>query len=667
MVAVGGQADVVTAANRKREYESMPRTFIVCAAFGLILIGAAAPARARELPPGFVDELLLDGARTDIQGLYCLRFAPDGRMFLSEWRRGWLRVMTYDRSSGGWTLLPEPFHRFATPDSNPESDTARRGTLRCFDFDPDFETNGVIYATYMHDEDRRGYRIVRIRQSRENPNQSDGAEEKLFVAPFHADGSQPDAHNGGGVVVGGDGKLYVSFGDGWKEDSATDLRGFAGKIVRLNRDGSIPRDNVWYSELEGDLRAIVGLGQRNPTCLSRHPGSGNVYINGFTGGAKAGMFLLQPGLHYGHGGPVEFGEPAAEWLNTKLDNGGSTWACWYPKEGPWPEEYWNNGFAVNWMPESGEIIRIGGGEQQPRKMAFASGLVYQNPQGVNIGPVAADIGPDGQLYYTVREYEEYTELRRIRYVGDRAVAFATAESEPRTSVRDETDLQTLAESGTIQQRQQAIASLTRRPGEAAHRVVEALVGELLADKLPKELQLDVLDAAERLHREDLRAKLERHRRQDAKGPLARYALALWGGDAGRGRRIFLENDGLACLKCHKFGDQGGEVGPDLTSIGAKRSREQILEGIVLPNESIEEAFVQETLATDEGKVVTGRVERETPDHLVLITPEGQRVQVAKSSIELRRRGRSAMPEDLREKISPRELRNLVEFLATTGS
>ncbi len=555
---------------------------------------------AGEVPPGFVDELVFSGGDTDIKGLYCLRFAPDGRMFITEWRRGWIRVLTYDRGSDQWTLLPEPFHRFDTPDSNPASETARRGTLRSFDFDPEFETNGVIYATYMHDEDRRGYRIVRVQQSKDNPNRSDGSEERLFTCPFFADGAQPDAHNGGGVVVGGDGKLYVSFGDGWREETATDLRGFAGKIVRLNRDGSIPSDNVWYHELEGDLRAIVGVGQRNPTCLSRHPVSGDVYINGFTGRDKAGMFRLTQGAHYGHGGPSELGKRVPEWINTKMANGGTTWACWYPRGGTWPKEYWHNALAVNWMPKSGEIIRIVGGEKRPKKVPFATGLVYRGGEGVDIGPVAAEIGPDGHLYYTVREYGEYTDLRRIRYLGNDAAA-------------------------------PLVAGSSSTPPDASG-----------VDTAP--------------------AMLDETRSLD----LASYATATHGGNAERGRQIFLENDGLACLKCHQYQNMGSDVGPPLTEIGAKRSREHILDSILFPNKEIDETYIQEMVVTDDGGVVTGRVETEMEDQLVLVTAEGKRVKVVKASIEARRRARSAMPDDYAKRLSLDQLRDLVEFFATTG-
>ncbi len=391
----------------------MPARPPILAAFFLaaaLLAALARPAAAQVLPTDFVDDLVFDGAIEDVQGIFALRFAPDGRMFFSEWRRGYLRVAKRNPSTGQWTLLSTPFHAFATPDSNPSSPTARRGTLRGFDFDPDFATNGYIYATYMHDAERSGYRIVRIQASTGNPDRSTGSETLFLRCPFHPDNSQPDAHNGGGLVVSG-GKLYVAFGDGWVEASAQNTSVFAGKVVRLNLDGTIPTDNIWYNTLTGDRRAIVALGQRNPICLTRHPSSGTVYISGFTGANKSGLYKLVQGANYGHGGYNGFGTQTGEWTNTKNVGSGHTWLAWYPSGGSWPSTYHLNAFAVNWVT-NGEIIRISGGESSPAKSGFARNLHYSN-----LSTVAADVGPDGHLYYTVREYGERTDLHRLRYTG----------------------------------------------------------------------------------------------------------------------------------------------------------------------------------------------------------------------------------------------------------
>lgn len=374
---------------------------------------------AASVPTGFVDEEVF----ASVDGAFALGFAPDGRMFFTEWRKGWIRVATYDAASDRWTLRPQPFHAFDTPDAPGNggiynssgvatgSEAARRGTLRGFAFDPDFASNGRIYVSYMHDSERSGYRISRVQASAGDPDRSTGGETVLFKAqPFHGDRSQPDAHNGGGLCFGGDGKLYASFGDGWKEASAQNRSTFAGKVIRLNKDGSIPSSNPFYDSFSGDARAIYALGLRNPVCLSTHP-SGAVYANSYQGSSKADMYRILAGANYGHGGSGGGGTPTGVWLNTRIGTGGSTWTAWYPNSGDWPAQYRGTGYVSNWNG-AGEIVRLTGSEGSPGKTAFATGVKFGSH-----AVVALAVGPDGSLYYTAREYGETTRLRRIRYVA----------------------------------------------------------------------------------------------------------------------------------------------------------------------------------------------------------------------------------------------------------
>lgn len=106
------------------------------------------------------------------------------------------------------------------------------------------------------------------------------------------------------------------------------------------------------------------------------------------------------------------------------------------------------------------------------------------------------------------------------------------------------------------------------------------------------------------------------------------------------------------------------MGPDLSGIGAKKTREYLLESMVDPNKSIAEGFATVVVADKDGKVYAGILRKETPEALELMTADAKIVRVEKDSIESRGTGKSAMPEDLREQLSPRELRDLVEFLAS---
>ena len=147
-------------------------------------------------------------------------------------------------------------------------------------------------------------------------------------------------------------------------------------------------------------------------------------------------------------------------------------------------------------------------------------------------------------------------------------------------------------------------------------------------------------------------------------PLAGYRETLEGGDAESGRKIFRDKAEASCLKCHKVKGQGGEVGPELAGIGAQKTREYLLESLLLPNKDIAQGFAQVVLLLKSEAVESGRIETETPTEVALLLADGTRKKIAAKDIQARKVGLSPMPEDLVKKLSKRELRDLVEFLAS---
>lgn len=145
--------------------------------------------------------------------------------------------------------------------------------------DPDFSTNGLVYAFYMKNNPRHN-RVVRIQASVSDPDVADPASEILLLdLPFNTTGS-PGSHNGGALEFGADGMLYIAAGDGWSGgDPVQTLTTFTGKLLRIAGDGSIPTDNPFFSQTSGDLRAIYGLGLRNPFSMSFDDVSANLFIN----------------------------------------------------------------------------------------------------------------------------------------------------------------------------------------------------------------------------------------------------------------------------------------------------------------------------------------------------------------------------------------------------
>jgi quinoprotein glucose dehydrogenase len=90
----------------------------------------------------------------------------------------------------------------------------------------------------------------------------------------------------------------------------------------------------------------------------------------------------------------------------------------------------------------------------------------------------------------------------------------------------------------------------------------------------------------------------------------------------------------------------------------------LLESLVLPDKQIAKGFDSVVLELINGKSVAGVLKSEDAKEVKLITAEGVTITVQKSQIDERRRGKSPMPEDLHQKISRRDLRDLVEFLTT---
>lgn len=228
----------------------------------------------------------------------------------------------------------------------------------------------------------------------------------------------------------------------------------------------------------------------------------------------------------------------------------------------------------------------------------------------------------------------------------------------------------MLQSGTAYERQGVFAILGDRPYPAAETVLLEWLDRLAAGKVPAEIRLDLITAAERQPSDAMRSRLQRYEASKSKNdPLGPFRETLAGGDARRGRRIFFSKAEVSCLRCHKAPGfdrkvTGGEVGPELSGIGSRQNREYLLESLVDPNQKIAQGFESVVLATSDGKVVTGVLRSETDRDVHLITAEGQPVTVAKTEIEERKRGPSAMPADLITKLSKSEVRDLIEFLAS---
>lgn len=220
----------------------------------------------------------------------------------------------------------------------------------------------------------------------------------------------------------------------------------------------------------------------------------------------------------------------------------------------------------------------------------------------------------------------------------------------------------IAEGETVEQ-QAAIATLANLGVEPADKILARWFDKFASGQVPAEIGLELVEAAEK--REPLKGRLEAWRSGRSDGDvLAEWRVSLAGGDAQKGRDIFLNRASVSCQRCHKVEEgRGGEVGPELSKIGLNKDRNYILESLVSPNAKIAEGFESVVIVTAEGLVLTGVKRAEDEKSLTIVTAEGKGVVVPKDQIEDRAAGKSAMPEDVVKQLTKRDVRDLVEYLA----
>jgi quinoprotein glucose dehydrogenase len=219
--------------------------------------------------------------------------------------------------------------------------------------------------------------------------------------------------------------------------------------------------------------------------------------------------------------------------------------------------------------------------------------------------------------------------------------------------------------GECIERQSALAALGKRSDRPSREALARALDRLLAGEFPADSTLDLLEAAGSRNSSTLREKLDVYAaKTPPDDPLADYRACLDGGDPERGRRLFFERSELSCVRCHKVGGTGGDVGPELTKIAADKQRDYLLESLVVPSKAIAKNFETVVVLDVEGVTHTGILKHENAEALTLMTPEGKLVTIPQDQIEARKEGKSSMPEDLLKHVSKLELRDLVAFLSS---
>jgi glucose/arabinose dehydrogenase len=232
---------------------------------------------AATVPTSFVDASYASGLTNPTT----MAFAPDGRLFVAE-QGGALRVIK------NGSLLATPFVKVSV-------DTQGERGLLGVAFDPNFATEKFVYVYYTSTSGSIHNRVARYTVSSTNADVADSASQKVLL---ELPALNAIFHNGGALHFGGDGKLYIAVGDNKTGSPAQSLGAYWGKILRINKDGSIPSDNPFFNT-SGAKREIWARGFRNPFTFNVQPGTGRIFVNDVGESTWEEINDLTKGSNYG--------------------------------------------------------------------------------------------------------------------------------------------------------------------------------------------------------------------------------------------------------------------------------------------------------------------------------------------------------------------------------
>lgn len=223
---------------------------------------------------------------------------PDGRILITE-RAGALKVLNTDGSIETIATIPVAI----------VSESGLTGIA----LHPDYATNHYIYMYYTYREAGELLNKV-VRYTLQN----DILTEDKVILDRLAGGQ---IHNGGRLRFGPDGKLYVLTGDGSQPELAQDPNNLAGKVLRMNDDGSVPSDNPFANSL------VYSMGHRNPQGLTWHALTEQLFVNEHGETAHDELNLIKPGKNYAWGAKDQSGaHHDPQYVDPILESGNETWA-----------------------------------------------------------------------------------------------------------------------------------------------------------------------------------------------------------------------------------------------------------------------------------------------------------------------------------------------------
>ena len=244
---------------------------------------------------------------------WAIAIGDEGKLIFTE-RSGAIRVIEEGR------LKVDPLITFERPFA-----VAGEGGLMGIALDPDFKQNHYIYVMHTYEEGSQIYsRVIRLLEQ-----DNTAVIDRVLIDRIPAG----RIHDGGRLKIGPDRKLYITTGDAGRAALSQDRSSLAGKILRINLDGSIPEDNPF------DNSPVYSYGHRNPQGLAWNLSNNILYASEHGQTAHDEINIIHPGANYGW--PLTQGDETAEGIEVQrpmIHSDNNTWApsgIAYIENGPW--------------------------------------------------------------------------------------------------------------------------------------------------------------------------------------------------------------------------------------------------------------------------------------------------------------------------------------------
>jgi len=345
------------------------------------LLFLASPALAQEILSTEAGPVKVETLTDKLDRPWALDFLPDGRMLVTE-REGQLRIV--DKSGKISTSLK------GTPAVLAEG----QGGLLDIAVAPDFVTSRLVYLTYSEKGDKglSGTTLARGKLSAD-----ESGLEGLQVIFQQSPKVDSNKHFGSRIVFNRDGTIFVTLAERFMFDPAQDLTGHLGKIVRINSDGSAPKDNPLLGQSNARPE-IWSTGHRNIQAAALDPKSGTLWIaemgplggdelTRVEGGKNYGWPIVSYGRHYNG---KDIPDPA-----TRPEFTGSAHQ-WTPVIAPSGMAIYSGDLFPKWQ---GSLL-IGGLRASAIVRVTVKDGAYVGEERLKLGARIRDVaqGPDGAIY-----------------------------------------------------------------------------------------------------------------------------------------------------------------------------------------------------------------------------------------------------------------------------